>query len=246
MYNRLSFFLSIFIFAIASSGNSQEYIEHNQWTALLTEHVDDKGHVNYKGFIKDSVDFNAYLDVLRTNPPQDSWKKEDQLAFWINAYNAFTVQLIIRNYPVQSIKELGGAIYKVNTPWDIKFITIGTKTYDLNNIEHGIIRKKFSEPRIHFAVNCASVSCPRLRNEAYVGNKLNEQLDDQAFTFINDATKNEINKDCIKISKIFKWFEGDFKKSGVKIVPFINKYSTVKVKKKAKISYQDYNWNLNE
>ncbi len=237
---------AIVILWISYGSIAQEHLEHKQWDALVKQHVDAEGHVNYKGFIADSVKLNAYLTVLSANHPQESWKKEDQLAFWINAYNAFTVQLIIRNYPVKSIKELGGSIYKINTPWDIKFITIGEEVYDLNNIEHGIIRKQFTEPRIHFAVNCASVSCPRLRNEAFVGSKLDAQLDDQAKTFITDAAKNDINKNCIKISKIFKWFEGDFTESGGSVIDFINKYSMIEVKKRAKIYYMDYDWNLNE
>ena len=150
------------------------------------------------------------------------------------------------NYPVESIKEIGGSIYKVNTAWDIKFIHIGDQTYDLNNIEHGIIRKDFDEPRIHFAVNCASVSCPRLRNEAYTGENLDNQLDDQARTFINNPEKNKIETNKAELSKIFLWFKGDFNKGKSNVISFINTYSVKKINKKTKISYQSYNWNLNE
>jgi hypothetical protein len=189
---------------------------------------------------------NDYLAVLSANHPQPSWDKNDQLAFWINAYNAFTVKLIVKNYPVKSIKELGGAIYKVNTPWDIKFITIGDQVYDLNNIEHGIIRKDFAEPRIHFAVNCASVSCPPLRNEAYVGSKLDAQLNDQATKFINDGKNNIITNKEASLSKLFTWFQGDFEVYGASVRDFINKYAKTKITKKTKISFLDYDWNLNE
>lgn len=238
--------VTILFFCALPQLKAQEYLEHNGWTKLLSRNVDKDGHVNYKGFVNDSLELNTYLNVLSTNPPKKNWNSNDKLAFWINAYNAFTVQLIIRNYPLKSIKELGGSIYKVNTPWDIKFITIGYQLYDLNNIEHSIIRKEFSEGRIHFAVNCASVSCPPLRNEAYVGNKLDAQLDDQVRIFVNDPSKNDISKDCMKISKIFKWFQGDITSGGLTVIEFINKYSITQVKKKAKISYQDYDWNLNE
>lgn len=241
--NRLTIFLSIWI---SFSSFGQEHLAHTQWTALLQKHVDDKGHVNYKGFKADENKLNAYLTVLRENHPTKDWKKEDQLAFWINAYNAFTVKLIVKNYPVKSIKDLGGSIYKINTAWDIKFIKIGDETYDLNNIEHGIIRKEFNEPRIHLAVNCASVSCPKLRNEAYVGATLDAQLDDQASDFINDKSKNRITNSTAELSKIFTWFKGDFDTEDSNVIKFINQYSKVKITEKTEISYLDYDWNLNE
>ena len=224
---------------------SQEHLKHDQWTNLLNTFVTDNGHVDYKGFKEHEAELDAYLAVLSANHPTAEWDKNDQLAFWINAYNAFTVKLIVKNYPVVSIKDLGGSVYKVNTPWDEKFIKIGDETYDLNNIEHGIIRKEFADPRIHFAVNCASVSCPPLRNEAYVGSKLNAQLDDQAKRFINDPTKNKITKNKAQLSKIFTWFKGDFTASDLSIAEFINEYSEVKMTKKTKVTYFDYDWNLN-
>ena len=233
-------------FGISTLGFTQEHLKHESWTKLLAEYVSDEGNVNYAGIKKEEAKLDAYLKVLSENHPKDSWDKDDQLAFWINAYNAFTVKLIVKNYPVKSIKDLGGPIYKVNTAWDIKFIKIGEETYDLNNIEHDIIRKDFEEPRIHFAVNCASVSCPRLRNEAYVGSKLDKQLDDQAKTFINDKSKNDIQAKTAKLSKIFRWFKGDFEKGKQTVEEFINKYSKVKITKKTEIDFNDYLWDLNE
>lgn len=221
-------------------------VSHDIWNGLLKKYVDANGHVNYKGFKSEQAQLEKYLDILRAaHPNTEKWSKDERLAYWINAYNAFTVELIVKNYPCKSIKDLGGAIYKVNTPWDIKFITIQGITYDLNNIEHGIIRKEFNEPRIHFAVNCASVSCPILRNEAFVASRLNEQLDDQARKFINDKSKNNISANSAQLSKLFTWFKGDFTKQG-SLVAFINKYSTVKLSEKAKLDYLEYNWNLNE
>ena len=228
------------------NGISQEHLEHKIWDNLVSTYVTEEGKVNYKGFVEDEAKLDQYLDSLSAHHPDDSWTKEDRLSFWINAYNAFTVKLIVKNYPVKSIKDLGGSIYKVNTPWDIKFIQIGNETYDLNNIEHGIIRKKFEEPRIHFAVNCASVSCPRLRNEAYVGKTLNEQLDDQARYFINNPDKNKIEAQIAYLSKIFNWFSGDFKSKYGSVINVINLYSVTKVTKKTKVYYLDYDWNLNE
>lgn len=235
----------ILLIGISIPSISQEYLKHDQWTSLLQTYVSPTGNVDYKGIKEHEAELDAYLEVLSKNHPTSEWDKNDQLAFWINAYNAFTVKLIVKNYPVVSIKDLGGSIYKVNTPWDEKFIHIGEETYDLNNIEHGIIRKEFNDPRIHFAVNCASISCPPLRNEAYVGSKLNAQLDDQAKRFINDPTKNKITKGKAQLSKIFTWFKGDFTASGLSIAEFINQYSEVKMTKKTKVTYFDYDWNLN-
>ncbi|MGV3586890.1 MAG: DUF547 domain-containing protein [Adhaeribacter sp.] len=226
---------------------AQSGVTHDAFSRLLKQHVGKNGDVNYKGFLKDSTQLNAYLKQLSTNPPQNSWSTNDQLAYWINAYNAYTIQLIIRNYPLKSIKDIGSLIKIpfVNTPWDIKFIRIGKNTYDLNNIEHDILRKKFNEPRIHFAIVCASVSCPKLLNEAYVGARINQQLEAQAKDFINDPTRNKVTPAKAELSSIFSWFKGDFTKKG-SLPDFINKYAEVKLRPNVKISYLDYNWNLNE
>jgi len=222
---------------------SQENKTHQIWNELLEKNV-YKGNVNYKGFVSEKDKLQKYLDALSKEAPKRNWSKDEKLAYWINAYNAFTIKLIIDNYPTKSIKDLGGAIYKVNTPWDIKFIEIEGKKYDLNNIEHNILRKEFDEPRIHFAINCASVSCPNLRNEAYVANKLEKQLEEQTYSFINDSSKNKITSEKAELSKIFSWFKGDFTKNG-SLEDFINKYAKVKITSQ-KISYLDYSWNLNE
>ncbi len=224
---------------------AQENKTHETWTELLQKYVDSAGHVNYKGFIEEKEKFHSYLCALEQEAPQDDWTENEKLAYWINAYNAFTVELIIDNYPVKSIKELGGKLFKINTSWDIKFIHIDGETYDLNNIEHGIIRKDFNEPRIHFAVNCASVSCPKLRNEAYVGSKLDAQLEDQVRYFLKNENKNILGTEKAKLSKIFRWFTGDFTEN-MSLVEFINQYSEVKLTEETELEYLDYNWNLNE
>ncbi|MGB4974959.1 MAG: DUF547 domain-containing protein, partial [Cyclobacteriaceae bacterium] len=150
---------------------------HDAFDKLLKKYVMEDGRVNYKGFIKDSTAFNKYLSTLSNHPPNKTWTANENKAFWINVYNAFTIKLIIDNYPVKSIKDLGGSLYKINTAWDIQFIKIGDETYDLNNVEHSKLRRVYNDPRIHFAVVCASKSCPKLINEAYVSSKLDEQLD---------------------------------------------------------------------
>lgn len=234
--------------AIGQVDSDSKPVDHSKWTVLLKKHVDDIGMVDYKSFQRDSNQLNAYLKILKANHPNDkNWTKDEQLAYWINAYNAFTVQLIIRHYPLKSIKDIGSSIKIpfVNTPWDVKFIHIEGETYDLNNIEHGIIRKQFDEPRIHFALVCAAMSCPRLRNEAYTAKNLDQQLDEEARYFINNPQKNQIKKDQAKLSKLFSWYKGDFT-NDMSLVEYINQYSQVKLLSDADIDHLDYNWDLNE
>ena len=225
---------------------NQTLHQHTLWDELTRSHVTKNGFVNYKDFVKDSVKLNKYLDLLSANHPNDTWSSNERKAYWINAYNAFTIKLIIDNYPVKTIKDLGGSIYKVNTPWDIKFIKIGEEEYDLNNIEHGILRDQWKDPRIHAAVNCASVSCPALMKGAYTADKLETQLDAQMKRFILDESKNSISKNKLKLSKIFKWFTGDFKNVSPDVITYINKFSKVQVDADAEIDYFEYDWNLND
>ena len=221
-------------------------ITHELWNKLTQTHVSESGQVNYKGFIKDSVILNQYLDLLsQHHPNKKNWTKDEQLAYWINAYNAFTVKLIVDNYPTKSIKDIKNGIPFVSTVWDIKFIKIEGATYDLNNIEHGIVRKQFDEPRIHTALNCASISCPKLRNEAFTAERLDAQLENQMKYFVNNSVKNKITADNLQLSKLLKWYKGDFTKKE-SLIEFLNKYSEVKIDKDAKISHLDYDWNLNE
>lgn len=231
---------------VADYRSNSEPVSHAIWDSLVQQHVSPEGKVNYKGFIQDSVKMNEYLAILSANHPNaDKWSRDQRLAYWLNAYNAFTVQIVARNYPTKSIKDIKKGIPFVNTVWDIKFIKIENATYDLNNIEHGIVRPKFNEPRVHFALNCASVSCPRLRNEAFTAEKLEAQLTDQARYFLANPVKNKITKEKAELSKLFTWFKGDFTDNG-SLKDFINQYSEVQLTKETDVSYLDYDWNLNE
>lgn len=237
--------LSISCLIAALCAFSQKAPSHQQWDKLVKKYVNPSGMVNYKDLQKDKGELDAYLKTLSGNAPQNSWSENEQKAYWINAYNAFTVSLILQHYPVKSIKDIAGKIYKINTPWDIKFINIGGKKYDLNNIEHSILRKKFNDPRIHFAIVCASMSCPRLRNEAYTAAQIDAQLDDAGKGFLNDKSKNRISAANAELSKYFSWYKSDFTKNG-SLVDFINKYSLTKINANTKIGSLDYNWSLNE
>lgn len=214
-----------------------EKFNHSIFDMLLEENVTDDGHTNYKGFIKNKSTFNLYLNALSENMPTDDWSKEDKLAYWMNAYNAFTIKLIIDNYPTSSIKD-------IKDPWDKRFFKLGSKWYNLNEIEHQILRK-MGDARIHFGINCASFSCPPLLNGAFTAETTDSKLDFLAHQFINDTQRNILSEDRIQLSKIFQWFGKDFKTEG-SIIDFINQYSEVTVNSNAKKSYMKYNWNLNE
>ncbi|NMH87290.1 DUF547 domain-containing protein [Flavivirga algicola] len=214
--------------------------EHELWNDLLQKYVSKDGNVNYKELKKERKDFYGYLHVLNLMYQHESFKtrsKEQKLAFWINAYNAFTVDLILRNYPLKSIKDL-------KDPWKQRHWKLGDKWYNLDEIEHQILRK-MNEPRIHFAINCASFSCPKLQNKAFTASNLETQLTNATKEFLNDPTKNNLSKNSIKISKLFQWFAKDFKQNG-SLIDFLNQYSETKISNKAKKKFKDYNWNLNE
>jgi hypothetical protein len=231
------FFSSLLIF----SANSQ--VSHAKWDALLKNNVSKSGTVNYKGFKTDQAKLTAYLLDLESNVPSASWSKNETMAYWINAYNAYTVQLMVKNYPLKSIMDLK---YNGKSAWDYKWIKIGTETLSLNDIEHVKLRKKYKDARIHFAVNCASFSCPVLLNSAYTATKLEAQLEAQAILFINDPKRNQISASSAKVSQLFEWYQDDFTTGGKTVIDYLNKYSKTKIKAGTNISYMNYNWNLNE
>ena len=233
-------------FAAKDVQSDSKPIDHTLFDTLLKRHVTEAGWVNYEGFIQDSAQLNQYLDLLSNNHPnRKNWSKDERLAYWINAYNAYTVKLVTDHYPVQSIKDIKSGIGFINSVWDIKFIRIEGQEYDLNNIEHNIIRPKFKEPRIHFAVNCASYSCPVLRAEAYTPDRLDEQLDEQARRFINDPLRNRVRAENAELSKIFSWYGGDFKKGGRSVIDYVNQYAETPANKGTDPDFIDYLWSLN-
>jgi len=214
-----------------------EAFNHSRWNNLLQKNVSVDGNVNYKAFKNDPIELQVYIDSLGENMPNDQWNDQDKLAYWINAYNAMTVDLIVQNYPIKSIND-------IKDPWDQSLWKLGTKWYNLNEIEHQILRK-MNEPRIHFGIVCASFSCPKLQNEAFTALNLEKQLTKATKEFLADSKRNNITSDNIKISKIFQWFSKDFKQNGT-LIDFLNQYSEIQISSKAKKSFKDYNWDLNE
>ena len=211
--------------------------DHNSWNELLAKHVDSEGNVDYVAFAQDKKQLEAYLNHLDNTAPSDKWSKNEKLAYYINLYNAATVKLIIDNFPLKSIKD-------INSPWDKKLVLIGGKKHSLGNIEHKILRK-MDEPRIHFAINCASYSCPKLINKAFLPETMEEQLEEATIDFVNDSSRNKITNGKVQLSNIFKWYKGDFTDNG-SLIDYLNRYSNTKTDKKAKISYLKYDWGLNE
>lgn len=233
-------FLLILFTLIQHNGVSQntlQKIDHSILSDLLKTHVSKNGNVDYYGFQKDKEKLSDYIDLLSKNFVKDYWTKEQKLAYWINAYNALTIDLILRNPTVKSIKD-------IEKPWDQRLWKLGDKWYSLNEIEHQILRK-MEEPRIHFAIVCASVSCPKLQNEAFIAENLDEQLTRATKEFLSDPSKNILSENSLNLSKIFKWFAKDFKQ-GQSLVEFLNNYSDIEISKSAAIRYLDYNWDLND
>ena len=227
---------------------AQSKVSHAPLDQLLQKYVDEQGMVNYQGLKGERSKLKSYLGSLESNSPASSWSKNEQLAYWINAYNAYTLDLVLEHYPVKSIKDIGSKIQIpfVNTPWDIKFINIGGEKYNLNHIEHGIIRKQFDEPRIHFALVCAAVSCPKLQNRAFFPDQLEAQLTSATKEFLADSEKNEFKSaKKAKLSKIFNWYGGDFNNDGT-LIEYLNKYAPIQLSKDADIDWMNYNWTLNE
>jgi len=250
-----SFLVSILLIAVSASAGFDH--SHANWDRILKQYVTVKGHastVNYKSLKASPSEFLNYLKSLESVSKSEfgTFSEAEKLAFLINAYNAFTVKLIIDKYPIKSIKDIGGLF---SSPWKIKFFNLLEEQKHLDNIEHDIIRKDFKEPRIHFALVCASVGCPALKNEAYVHSKLNTQLEEAALNFLADRSRNRYlpQQKKLEISSLFKWYGGDFPSKYGTLEAFLAPRITdvpsdqaVIKEKKASITYLDYDWSLNE
>ena len=243
-----------FIFAMSLSATSMAFDQsHNQWTQVLQKYLNDEGYVNYGQLKKDAQDADhllpQYLEAISAvkKVEYDQWSDHNKMAYLINAYNALTVQLIIDHHPTESIRKIGGFF---SGPWKKEFFSIldGTLT-SLDPIEHDVLRPEFKDYRIHAAVNCASISCPPLRNEAFVGERLDAQLDDQMRQWLADETRNRFSDNEIELSKIFDWYGKDFVKWGGGINNVLKKYGPEAairaVENDSDIDYLKYDWGLN-
>lgn len=230
---------------MAPSVWSKATVDHSLYGELLKKYVKD-GVVDYRGFKNDEALLDKYLEVLE-NIEVNSLSRDEQFAFYLNTYNSWTIKLILRAYPgIKSIKDLGN-IFK--SPWEKKIVRINGDIITLDDVEHKILRAKFKDPRVHFAVNCASKSCPPLISAPYRGSTLSQQLDDATRDFVNDPKSNYLKGNKLYVSKIFKWFPEDFNDD---IIGFVVHYAEGDFKREleakkdnTKITYLYYDWSLN-
>ncbi|PWK15100.1 uncharacterized protein DUF547 [Psychrobacter immobilis] len=238
---------------------------HSTWDSLLNKNVTmtnggKASVVNYNGMKADQSKLDSYMAATSkvSQSEFNGWRKDEQLAFLINVYNAGTVELVLTKYPnIKSIKDIGGIF---GSPWKQDFVTLLGKKRSLDDIEHNLIRgsKRYNEPRIHFAVNCASIGCPALLNDAFTSSKLDKQLEQVTSKFLADSSRNRLKGNTLEISPIFKWYKEDFEtnwRSTNDLEGFLARYSsslglsksqTAELKAgKVKIGYTDYNWSLN-
>ncbi len=231
----LSLVAALLLLSVARSEAAE--ISHELFDAIVRTHVDANGRVAYKTLqLNSGPALQQYLSALAEVDPA-SLGDADRIAFWINAYNAHAINGILQGYSAEGV-----IARKRFFSW-YEFRVAG-KDRTLTQIEHEVLRAEFEEPRIHFALVCASTSCPVLRREAYSGNKLSEQLDDQAKDFLGDPKRNRFDEDgVLRISRIFEWFEEDFAKAAGSVAAYIGGYR--KVADSPRIEYLEYDWTMN-
>lgn len=234
--------------------------EHALWTKVLARHVQGD-RFDYAALKDDRGDLDAYLGRLEAVTPDElaGWTREQRFAFWIDAYNGYTVRLVVDHYPVDSIKDVGSLL---QGPWKRRFVPlghlapeIGEAQLTLDEIEHAILRPTFEDPRVHAAVNCASVGCPPLRGEAFVAERLDLQLEEQTRAWLADPTRNRIERGSgtLRVSKVFDWFREDFGGSDEGVVRWIAEHVPDELAgwlrehaAELEVDHLDYSWKLND
>lgn len=221
---------------------------HELFDQVLQEYVDSQGRVDYARLKSDPGTLESYLDLLAVNAPGDNATFQTGLAFWINAYNALTIKGVLDHYPTTSVRKVklfGGFFSR------IKF-QVGGRSYTLDNIEHDIIRYEFGDPRIHFALVCASLGCPILEKRAFVPETLEKRLDNTTANFINNPEKVRLDREnsILHLSQIFEWYAEDFEDTHGSVINFISEYlpeadAAFLKKEEVRIQYLKYDWSLN-
>ena len=223
----ISFALFVFLVAHAAPQPAQaQGVDHSIFTTLLQTHVTEEGLVDYDAFAASEA-FDEYLALLDRIDPA-SLSRNGQLAMWLNAYNAWTIELINLHDERESIRNINKTLgIAIKGPWTQPLAKVGGVTYTLDDIEHGIIRKDFNDPRIHFALVCAAISCPPLRQEAYIGTHLNDQLNDQSRRFLlHSPEKNRVDiaDNTVYLTRVFDWYAGDFGRNDAEIVRYLARF----------------------
>ncbi len=212
--------------------------DHSAWDQLLRRHVRPDGTVDYPGFASERAGLEDYIRDMSTYLPDTTWTRDRRLAYFINLYNALTVRLIVENYPLKSIRDLPH-------PWGRDLITLGGRGYSLDDLEHKVLRP-MGEPRIHFAINCASRSCPALQPHAYTEEGLDAQLEAATRAFVNNPSHNRIGPRSASLSRLFSWYRGDFEKASGSLPAFLNPYLDTPMEPDCRIRFLPYDWNLNQ
>ena len=218
-------------------------VDHSAFDALLSEFVDEDGLVDYLGLGRRQADLDRYLESLAVAPFAELGRDE-KLALWINAYNAFTLKLILEHYPLKSIRDIPAA-----ERWDRVRWNVAGSEYSLNQIEHEQIRPKFREPRIHFALVCAAVGCPPLRREVFVGARLDEQLEEQTRRVHRDErwVRYASGAGRIELTSLYEWYQGDFEQVADSIVAYVAPYrEDLSPDAEPTVRFLDYDWSLNK
>ena len=243
---------------LLQDGEQEEGFDHSHalWDGILREHVAGD-RFNYRALKEDREDLDAYIDQLEavTREEYDDWTRNQKYAFWINVYNAHVIQLIVDNYPVESIKDLGSVFTQV---WDIDYIELRAfhpegrdRALTLNEVEHEILRPTFQDARVHAAVNCASIGCPPLFGRAFVAENLDRQLNIVIRFFLRDRRRNRFDREnnTVYLSSIFDWFAEDFERDEGSVKNYVIEYAPegdYSWVRNARIRHLDYDWDLNE
>jgi len=241
MWQPIVFLTIATVLALARPSNAA--VDHSPWNALLARYVDDNGRVAYRDLqANDRAVFAGYLATL-AQAQLAGMSETEEKAFWINAYNAAIVNGVLQGYTAENI--LGR---KRLFSWYT--LPVAGEERSPDEIEHQILRKKFHDPRIHFAIVCASTSCPKLRREAYVPDRLDQQLDEAARAFINDPARNRIDAQQVALSQIFQWFAEDFVRDAGSVPGFVQRFvandkRAILSAKSGDLRYLEYNWTLN-
>jgi hypothetical protein len=227
----------LILFISVAFGQQPNHGIYPVYDAFLKRHTCSTG-VAYKTISNDDLKTVAVELHALSRPAFDSLNTNNQMAWLINLYNFATIQLIKQHYPLKK------GIRDIGSPWKIKFIPFCGETVSLDYLEHEVLRKKYHEPRIHFAVVCASKGCPALRNEAYTGARLDVQLEDAARVFLTDTTKNRIDGHSAQLSKIFEWYGDDFKKPYGSFTAYVQR--VLGLSGTYSVSFNEYDWRLND
>ncbi|WP_345115588.1 DUF547 domain-containing protein [Hymenobacter algoricola] len=220
---------------------------HAPWNELLARYVTRDGRIDYTGMLEEEDKLGAYLETIRKTPPDErTWSRSEQQAYWLNVYNAATVYMVLQYYPVRSMNEIKVKSLKGSkSAWEAPSVTVGSKEYSLNQIEREVLRNKFQDPRVHFALGSAAETSPPLLNEAYDGTRLNQQLDGQVRRFVNNAKFNQLAAGHLRLSSLFDWYSVEFGE-GPQLVAWLNTYSTVVIAPTATVEFLSFDWTLND